>query len=106
LAEAGIPRLPPAESASYVAATAAQRMHNRFARRSRERLPEEDWNATVGRVRGEFEEMPCLRVTLAQAGTLFGLPDRICAWVLGRLESDGFLGRTAQGEYMRQTTAP
>jgi hypothetical protein len=79
---------------------------HRFRRRSRERLPESQWQATVYRVRGEFEEMPCLRLTLTQARTLFGLPDRVCEWVLRRLESDGFLGRTPQGEYMRQTTSP
>jgi hypothetical protein len=75
-------------------------------RRSRERLPDHLWEATVRRVRGEFEEMPCLRLSDAQAKTLFGLPDRVCRWVLTRLESDGFLGRTSTGEYVRQTTAP
>ena len=75
-------------------------------RRSRERLPDHLWEAIVRRVRGEFEEMPCLRLSAAQARTLFGLPDRVCGWVLARLESDGFLGRTSAGEYMRQTTQP
>lgn len=50
--------------------------------------------------------MPCLRVTMAQARSLFGLPDRVCEWVLSRLEADGFLGRTASGEYVRQTQVP
>jgi hypothetical protein len=81
-------------------------LKHRFRQRSRERLPDPLWHATVHRVRGEFEEMPCLRLTLNQARTLFGLPDRVCEWVLRRLESDGFLGRTAQGEYVRQTTSP
>jgi hypothetical protein len=74
--------------------------------RSRNRLPDPVWHATIHRVRGEFQEMPCLRVTLDQARALFGLPDRVCEWVLSRLESDGFLGRTASGEYVRQTTSP
>lgn len=78
----------------------------RFRRRSRDRLPDPLWQATVDRVRGEFEEMPCLRVPPVQARTLFGLPDRVCDWVLRRLESDGFLGRTPQREYVRRTTAP
>jgi hypothetical protein len=86
--------------------TLSRTLQQRFQRRSRERLPDHQWNATVHRVRGEFEEMPCLRVTLNQARMLFGLPDRVCAWVLGRLEADGFLGRTPQGEYVRQTTTP
>lgn len=79
---------------------------SRWQVRSRERLPDHLWQSTVRRVRGEFEEMPCLRVTLAQARSLFGLPELVCEWVLLRLESDGFLGRTANGEYVRQTTSP
>jgi hypothetical protein len=75
-------------------------------RRSHDRLPDHLWHATVRRVRGEFEEMPCLRLSNEQAKTLFGLPDRVCEWVLSRLESDGFLGRTSTGEYVRQTTVP
>ena len=74
-------------------------------RRSRDRLPDHVWDATIRRVRGEFEEMPCLCLSNAQASSLFGLPDRVCGWVLSRLESDGFLGRTETGEYVRQTTA-
>jgi hypothetical protein len=81
-------------------------LNNLRQRRSRERLPDHIWDATLRRVRGEFEEMPCLRVSCAQARSLFGLPDRVCQWVLSRLESDGFLGRTSTGEYVRQTTAP
>ena len=81
-------------------------LEHRLRHRSRERLPDHLWHETVRRVRGEFEEMPCLRVTSTQARALFGLPDRVCEWVLGRLESDGFLGRTPQGEYVRQTTTP
>jgi hypothetical protein len=81
-------------------------LDNMRRRRSRERLPDPLWEATVRRVRAEFEEMPCLRLSDAQARTLFGLPDRVCGWVLARLESEGFLGRTSAGEYMRQTTEP
>jgi hypothetical protein len=77
-----------------------------WRRRSRERLPDPLWHATVCRVKGEFEEMPCLRVSPVQARALFGLKECVCDWVLARLESDGFLGRTPNGEYVRQTTAP
>lgn len=69
--------------------------------RSPERLPDGLWRATVRRVRGEFEEMPCLRVTRDQAATLFGLRGVTCDWVLGKLMQDGFLVRTSSGEYMR-----
>ena len=58
------------------------------------------------RVRREFEEMPCLRVTCDQARLLFGLPAQQAAYVLGRLERDGFLGRTPRGEYHRRDLAP
>lgn len=78
----------------------------RWRQRSRERLPDDVWQATVGRVRGEFVEMPCLRVSAEQAHALFGLPDCVCGWVLSRLESEGFLGRTPNGEYVRQTATP
>jgi hypothetical protein len=56
------------------------------------------------RVRGEFEEMPCLRVTEQQARVLFGLPTAASSWVLSSLERAGFLDRTPQGEYVRRTT--
>ena len=78
--------------------------HRTWHRRSRERLPDPDWQATLCRVRGEFEEMPCLRVSTTQARTLFGLPGRVCDGVLARLEADGFLGRTSNGDYVRQTS--
>jgi hypothetical protein len=81
-------------------------LQQRGRRRSRERLPDHLWQATVHRVRGEFEEMPCLRVTMTQARALFGLPERVCEWVLAHLETDGFLSRTPNGEYVRQTTSP
>ena len=70
--------------------------------RSSDRLPDELWHATLSRVRGEFEEMPCMRVTSEQAGTLLGVEEPIVTWVLERLAGDGFLSRTPQGEYVRR----
>ena len=81
-------------------------LQQRWRRRSRERLPDQIWQATIHRVRGEFEEMPSLRVSVTQARALFGLPERVCEWVLSRLENDGFLGRTSSGDYVRHTTSP
>jgi hypothetical protein len=75
-------------------------------RRGRDRLTDSLWQATVQRVRGEFEEMPSLRVSPEEARALFGLPDGICEGVLRRLEADGFLDRTQGGEYVRQAPAP
>ena len=69
-------------------------------------MSEATWNATVKRVRAEFEEMPCLRVTAEQARLLFGLPEREAGRILGSLEEDGFLGRTARGEYQRRAARP
>lgn len=60
------------------------------------------WHAALDRVRGEFEEMPCLRVTSEEARVLFGLPEPASAWVLSRLTEEGFLARTPQGEYLRK----
>lgn len=50
--------------------------------------------------------MPCLRVTLADARRLFGLPDPAATWVLRCLAQEGFLMRTARGEYTRRAAHP
>jgi len=71
-----------------------------------ERLSDGVWRAALDRVRGEFEEMPCLRVTSEQARILFGLPEPASAWVLSRLIEEGFLARTPQGEYLRKNAEP
>ena len=74
--------------------------------RSRDRLPDGLWHATLQRVRGEFEEMPGVRVTFHQARALFGLPGSLCEWILSRLLDEGFLARTSDGVYVRRTTVP
>jgi hypothetical protein len=79
---------------------------NEWQMRSPERLPDGLWQATVTRVRSEFEEMPCLRVTPAQARLLFGLSGKTSDWVLHRLEDEGFLIQTDEGQYIRRHTAP
>jgi hypothetical protein len=43
------------------------------------------------RVRGEYREMPGLRLTLAQAARLFNLEAKQCGRVLDRLVTDGTL---------------
>jgi len=75
--------------------------HN-WRRRSPYRLPDLVWQATLNRIRSEFEEMPSLRVTLRQAKRLFGLPEPASAWVLRTLTNEGFLVRTPRGEYIRR----
>ena len=79
---------------------------NQWHARSPGRLPDPLWQATLARVRGEFSEMPCIRVTPAQACVLLGLPPSASESVLERLTQEGFLARTPQGEYMRRLDAP
>ena len=45
----------------------------------------------VERVYGEFSEMPCLRLTAAQAQRLFGLRADICARILAGLVATRWL---------------
>ena len=80
-------------------------MLRRWKPRSPERLPDPDWRAALLRVRGEFEEMPCLRVSAEQARLLFGLTDPLSSWVLSRLIGDGFL-EYRNGEYLRRNAEP
>jgi hypothetical protein len=57
----------------------------------------------VERVRGEFKEMPGLRLTLAQAGRLWGLDADTCSDVLSHLVTAGFLCRRSDGAFCRAT---
>jgi hypothetical protein len=79
-------------------------MDSLVGRRNGGRLADGLWEETLTRVRGEFEEMPCLRVTAEQARVLFGLPDPTSEWVLKCLERDGFLDRTPRGEFMKRNS--
>ena len=55
----------------------------------------------VRRVRGEFLEMPGLRLTRAQAQRLWRLDERACAEVLNVLVDARFLAKTADGAFRR-----
>jgi len=58
----------------------------------------------VRRVHAEFEEMPGLSLTLAQATRLFGLPSSaVCARILGQLAEQGWLRLNHSGRYVRRT---
>ena len=74
--------------------------------RSPSRLPDRAWHAALNRIRAEFAEMPCLRVTVPEACRLFGLTDPMASWVLARLTRDGFLTVTPRGEYSRRAANP
>jgi hypothetical protein len=54
------------------------------------------------RIRGEFLEMPGLRLTPAQAQRLWRLDETSCAEVLGVLVAARFLAKTRDGAFMRQ----
>ena len=64
-------------------------------------MPDGMWRATLSRIRSEFDEMPCLRVTAEQARLLFGLPGGATYRVLQLLAHDGFLELTPDGTYKR-----
>jgi hypothetical protein len=58
-----------------------------------------DADALIRRVRGEFVEMPGLRLTLRQAGRLFGMPPALCESVLAALVEERVLLRTPDGAF-------
>ena len=53
------------------------------------------------RIRGEFLEMPGLRLTSEQAARLWHVDAGTCTYVLSRLIADRFLTRTRSGAYVR-----
>ena len=57
--------------------------------------------AWVEIVRGEYLEMPCLRLTQAEARRLWGLDDGVCARILTALVDERFLRITGDGRYVR-----
>jgi predicted transcriptional regulator of viral defense system len=59
----------------------------------------------ISRVRGEFNEMPGLKLTSRQAQRLWDLDRGECERVLGRLVRDGFLERTTDGAYVRSSVS-
>ncbi len=55
----------------------------------------------VQRIRGEFLEMPGLRLTAEQARRLWRLDETACDAVLGALVDARFLARTRDGAFVR-----
>jgi hypothetical protein len=60
----------------------------------------------INRLRAEFLEMPCLRLTSAQVQRLCGVEHTICRMVLDVLVKEGFLYVTSEGHYARPATGP
>ena len=57
------------------------------------------------RVKGEYLEMPGLRLTIAQAQRLWGLDRSVCESLLGALVEAKFLFRTRDGAFVRSDHA-
>ena len=57
------------------------------------------------RVKGEYIEMPGLRLTIAQAQRLWGLDRAVCDALLGALVEAKFLFRTRDGAFVRADNA-
>ena len=57
--------------------------------------------ANLHRVRGEFLEMPGLRLTVAQARRLWNLDARLCETLLVTLVETRFLVRLRDGAFVR-----
>jgi hypothetical protein len=55
----------------------------------------------LARIRGEYLEMPGMRLTPAQARRLWGLDTLECEHLLDSLVLSRFLKRTADGAYQR-----
>jgi hypothetical protein len=53
------------------------------------------------RIRGEFLEMPGLRLTVKQASRLWAVDATTSERILDQLNSSGFLARTREGAYLR-----
>jgi len=58
-------------------------------------------DALLHRIRGEFVEMPGLRLTLQQAARLWHLDQTLVTALLGALVEARFLARTPDGAYKR-----
>jgi hypothetical protein len=54
----------------------------------------------VARIRGEYGEMPGLRLTFAQACRLWQLDGTTCSQLLEQLVAERFLYQTASGAYI------
>ena len=61
-------------------------------------------SALLARIRGEYLEMPGLRLTLEQAQRLCGIERIICKMVLDALVEAKFLCVASNGHYARLTT--
>jgi hypothetical protein len=64
-------------------------------------LKDETFTAAVRRARGEFLEMPGLRLTLAQAQRLWAVDRALCSAVLAALVEARFLVPSGHASFVR-----
>lgn len=62
-------------------------------------------DVVLRRVQGEYNEMPGLRLTAAQAQRLWGLDRASCDALLAALVNTKFLARTRDGAFIRSDTS-
>ena len=62
------------------------------------------FESLVARIRGEYREMPGLRLTLSQACRLWQMDGPTCERVLEQLVGEAFLYKTAAGTYIALPT--
>lgn len=71
-------------------------------------FPSVTWTPAVAaddlfnRIRGEFLEMPGLRLTSRQAARLWSMDEEVARALLAALVATGFLARTSQGLFARR----
>jgi hypothetical protein len=65
----------------------------------------DDVKATLWRIRGEYREMPGLKLTVPQAARLWHLDQPSIERLLDGLVADGLLRRTAAGAYLAQAAS-
>ena len=58
-------------------------------------------DALIQRIRGEYREMPGMRLTVRQAQRLWALDASTCESLLHSLLQDGFLAHARDGSYVR-----
>jgi hypothetical protein len=56
-------------------------------------------------MRMEYDEMPDLKLSFAQARRLWNLSEELCERALAALIGSGFLGRTTDGFYVRRNVS-
>jgi hypothetical protein len=67
-------------------------------------VPPASFDALVARVRGEYGEMPGLRLTVAQACRLWHVDASTCEMLFGQLVREGFLYKTDTSAYIAHPT--